>query len=50
MDFCSECGSMILNGSKCPMCGCIKTAETKEVKKTPRPEKKKTTKNSFENC
>ena len=40
MDFCSECGSMILNGSKCPMCGCIKTAETKEVKKTPRPEKK----------
>lgn len=41
MDFCSECGSMILNGSKCPMCGCIKTAETKEVKKTPRPEKKK---------
>ncbi len=44
MDFCSECGSMILNGSKCPMCGCIKTAETKEVKKTPRPEKKKTNK------
>ncbi len=41
MDFCSECGSMILNGSKCPMCGCIKTAETKEVKKTPRPERKK---------
>ncbi len=41
MDFCSECGSMILNGSKCPMCGCIKTAETKEVKKTPQPEKKK---------
>lgn len=40
MDFCSECGSMILNGSKCPMCGCIKTAETKEVKKTPQPEKK----------
>lgn len=33
MDFCSECGSMILNGSKCPMCGCIKTAETKDVKK-----------------
>ena len=31
---------MILNGSKCPMCGCIKTAETKEVKKTPQPEKK----------
>ena len=29
MDFCSECGSMILNGSKCPMCGCIKTAERK---------------------
>lgn len=46
MDFCSECGSMILNGSKCPMCGCIKTAETKEVKKTPRPEKKKTKKKS----
>lgn len=44
MDFCSECGSMILNGSKCPMCGCIKTAETKEVKKTPQPEKKKTNK------
>lgn len=44
MDFCSECGSMILNGSKCPMCGCIKTAETKEVKKTPWPEKKKTNK------
>lgn len=44
MDFCSECGSMILNGSKCPMCGCIKTAETNEVKKTPRPEKKKTNK------
>lgn len=42
MDFCSECGSMILNGSKCPMCGCIKTAETKEVKKntTARKEKK----------
>ena len=40
MDFCSECGSIILNGSKCPMCGCIKTAETKEVKKTPQPEKK----------
>lgn len=47
MDFCSECGSMILNGSKCPMCGCIKTAETKEVKKTPQPEKKiKTNKKS----
>ena len=44
MDFCSECGSMILNGSKCPMCGCIKTAETKEVKKTPQPEKKIKTK------
>lgn len=24
-----------------PVCGCIKTAETKEVKKTPRPERKK---------
>ena len=47
MDFCSECGSMILNGSKCPMCGCIKTAETKEVKKTPQPEKKIKNKNIY---
>ena len=40
MDFCSECGSMILNGNKCPMCGCRKIAENNEVKKAVPPKNK----------
>lgn len=35
MDFCSECGSMILKGNKCPMCGCINTSKTKSKKPKP---------------
>ena len=44
MDFCSECGSMILNGNKCPMCGCRKIAENNEVKKAVPPKNKAKTK------
>lgn len=40
MDFCSECGSMILNGNKCPMCGCRKITENNEVKKAVPPKNK----------
>lgn len=40
MDFCSECESMILNGNKCPMCGCRKIAENNEVKKAVPPKNK----------